>query len=157
AYTYTFFLPPGFGGPATLTWSAASADYGPVEAVSSGLAALGAVTEVDPSLQGVIVPDKTTRVADITDGTSSTILTAEINDRPTVYRFGQPVVAPTPVAQNYWSGAGGWNDATSGNFTLYGEPAGGGPASTGVPVLVPSFPSPGSCMINCSNEYGLYS
>lgn len=156
-YTYSFFLPPGYGGPLTLTWMAASADYGPIKSVDStfGLTTLAGVSGT--SFEGVLVPDKQSRIADITDGTANTIMIVEVSARPTVWRLGKAVTAPTPVAQNYWSGAGGWNDATSGNFALYGESAAGGAASSGVPVLSPAFPLAGACVINCSNEYGLYS
>ena len=98
----------------------------------------------------------------MTDGTSNTLIIAEISGRPVVWRSGKQVASPTPVAQNYWSGGGGWNDASSGDFQLNGEPASGATAysaaSTGGPISPPpsSRPAAGSCLINCSNEYGFY-
>ena len=78
-------------------------------------------------------------LTDIVDGTSSTLMLAEIAGRPSLYRAGKKI----PNMPTYFSGAGGWGDATSGNARLYGSSADGSQL-------------PGTCGINCSNDYGLY-
>jgi prepilin-type processing-associated H-X9-DG protein len=92
------------------------------------------------NLQGALQPDANIKIADITDGTSNTLLIAEIAARPNLYRAGVPVAN----GYTYFSGAGGWADATSGNARLYGSSQDG-------------TTNPGACGINCSNDFGLYS
>lgn len=146
---YTYSL--NFGGSFTATWNASAGDYGPIQAVNSGLATFAGIPT--GSLAGAIQPDKTPRLADVSDGTSNTLLIAEIAGRPSLWRAG--IKSATP--QTYASGAGGWNDATTGNMSLYGSPADGGPVCTSLPATPCAPPATRSCVVNCSNEYGLYS
>jgi prepilin-type N-terminal cleavage/methylation domain-containing protein/prepilin-type processing-associated H-X9-DG protein len=143
-YTYTlvYFV--------SITWNAAAADYGPVRGINSGLATFAGIPGT--AYNGVLLPDQGTRIPDVTDGTSNTVLIAEIAGRPSLWRAGVRQTSP----QTYYSGAGGWNDATSGNFTLYGSPADGGTNCTTLPTTPCAAPATRSCVVNCSNEYGLY-
>ena len=79
-------------------------------------------------------------MAFIKDGTSNTILAAEIAGKnelwQTVGDAGQPL-------SGYYGGQGGWADATSAASKLYGSTEDG--ATT-----------PGPCGVNCSNDFGLY-
>jgi prepilin-type N-terminal cleavage/methylation domain-containing protein len=145
-YTYTLDLGGGFNP----TWNAAAADYGPVDGIDSVLATFAGLP--NNNLAGVLQTDKTTRITDIVDGSSNTILIAEVAGRPNLWRDGVKSASP----QTYYSGAGGWNDATSSNFTLYGSPADGGPICTSLPATPCGVPATRSCVVNCSNEYGLY-
>jgi prepilin-type N-terminal cleavage/methylation domain-containing protein/prepilin-type processing-associated H-X9-DG protein len=132
----TYSLPPPFN---FITWSGSSSDYGPIIGVDSfGLAPYLGLPATQ-NLQGALQPDMNTRIADITDGTSSTILIAEIAARPNLWQGRNAVQGK----QTYFSGAGGWGDATTGNAQLYGSSADG-------------TTTPGACGINCSNDYGMY-
>jgi prepilin-type N-terminal cleavage/methylation domain-containing protein/prepilin-type processing-associated H-X9-DG protein len=170
-YTYTFFLqPPGM----QITWQASSSDYGPVVSVDSGLFAFAGVPELnangvmDTSTWPATFPGY--RIADVTDGTSNTLISAEIADRPALWH-GRTRLS---TEQTFFSGDGGWNSPSSANFTLYGSPADGGggtcpelltaslavnPSTWGYPnngdPLCPAFANR-SCVINCSNDTDLY-
>jgi prepilin-type N-terminal cleavage/methylation domain-containing protein len=134
-----------------VTWTASSADYGPVSGVDSTLASnVGIATT---NLTGALVPNQNARIADITDGTSNTIQVAENAGRPNLWKVGVKQASP----QTYYSGAGGWNDATSGNFKLYGSPSDGGTNCTTLPTTPCAPPATRTCLINCTNEYGFYS
>jgi len=96
-----------------------------------------------PILMGALSPDKTTKLDDITDGTSNTILIAEVAARPFLYQRGVKVGTQTSE-----SGGGGWGDASTGGFILLGSDSFGNyqPPPTGN----------NSCLINCSNDLGMY-
>jgi prepilin-type N-terminal cleavage/methylation domain-containing protein len=145
-YTYTLV----FFGSFTATWTAAASDYGPIAGVDSGLATYAGIPT--GNLAGVLQPDNNIKITDIKDGTSNTILIAEIAGRPNLWRAG--VMSSSP--QTYYSGSGLWNDATTCNFNLYGSPADGGPVCTTLPSTPCAPPATRSCVVNCSNEYGLY-
>jgi len=150
-FTYNAPYPPPFN----ITWQAWSSDYGPESAVSEALATYIGLPSTAPTA-GVLQPisetgalPPTMRITDITDGSSNTILLAEIANRPNLWKAGVQIVG----SQTYWSGSGGWADPSSSNAALYGSPTSGGP------TYLPSFsnPVPGPCGINCSNDYGFYS
>jgi len=144
AYTYPYPPPPYSPFP-FLTWSGASSDYGPIIGVNSSLASgLG----LDPaSLDGILQPDTNIRFGDILDGSSNTILIAEMAARPKLYQAGHQITG----FFTYWSGAGGWGDATTGNFQLCASSADGTQSPC---ILGPQ--SPNGCGINCSNDFGVY-
>ncbi len=134
-YTYTFNYP-GYGN---ITWQAQSSDYSPVGGVSQSLASYLGLTSV--SLQGALQPDAGSPILSISDGTTSTILYAEMAGKNTLYQAGRS----TGVALSGFNGGeGGWADPTSGSSLLYGSSGDG-------------TVTPGPCGINCSNDYGLYS
>jgi prepilin-type N-terminal cleavage/methylation domain-containing protein/prepilin-type processing-associated H-X9-DG protein len=132
-----YSLPPPFN---FVSWNGSSSDYGPEIGVDPNFLAPFLGLPAGQNLQGALQPDKNIRIGDITDGTSNTILIAEIAARPNLWRAGKQVVGSV----TYFSGAGGWGDATSGNAQLYGSSADG-------------TMFPGACGINCSNDFGLYS
>jgi prepilin-type N-terminal cleavage/methylation domain-containing protein/prepilin-type processing-associated H-X9-DG protein len=134
-YTYTFNFPPY----PSFTWQAAAADYTPIASVNTALAA--AYSLPTTSLTGALTPDQRTPILAITDGTSNTILLAEIAGRNKLYRAGRDTGT---TLSGFIGGQGGWADATSSGSALYGSDASGNT-------------SPGACGINCSNDYGFYS
>ncbi len=146
AFNYTLFF-----GPFSASWAAMAGDYGPYRGVQSDLATFAGIPT--GALAGALEPDKTTRIADMTDGTSNTVFIVEIAGRPNLWRAGKKTPAPP---QTYSSGSGGWNDATTGNASLYGSPADGGPVCTSLPGTPCAPPATRTCVVNCSNEYGLY-
>lgn len=91
-------------------------------------------------LAGALSVDKNTRLTEITDGVSTTILLVEIAGRPQLWQArrntGQLLAVNT-------TGFGGWGDGSSVAY-LFGSSTDG-------------TTSPGPCAINCSNAYGLYS
>ena len=143
-YTYTLVYPAGLP-----PWQAASGDYGPINGVDAGLAAtLPGFPTGD--LSGILQIDKEARIAEVTDGLSNTAMIVEIAGRPARWRAGTKDAAP----QTFYSGAGGWNDATTGNAKLYGSPSDGGGACSAQPCALPAVRT---CVVNCSNDLGLYS
>jgi prepilin-type N-terminal cleavage/methylation domain-containing protein/prepilin-type processing-associated H-X9-DG protein len=133
-YTYTFNYP----GYPPITWQAAPSDYTPLAGVSPALASyLGMSTG---SLAGALQRDVPTPILSITDGTSGTILLAEVAGKNMLYQAGRNTGT---TLSGFYGGEGGWADATSSGSSLYGSSADGTVA-------------PGACGINCSNDYGLY-
>jgi prepilin-type N-terminal cleavage/methylation domain-containing protein/prepilin-type processing-associated H-X9-DG protein len=114
---------------------AACTDYSPTEEVAQVLAQRH---WIDPlgNYRGVMARNSMTRLRDITDGTSNTILQAEDSGRPRQWRVGQP--GPDQVLFGCpWVGAGNpivLTGATpDGRITL------------------------GPCALNCSNDQEIYS
>jgi prepilin-type N-terminal cleavage/methylation domain-containing protein/prepilin-type processing-associated H-X9-DG protein len=137
-YSYTFTFPnfPSF------SWQASPSDYSPVNNVNQFLAQILGLTQSDSQLQGALQADKGTRIAQITDGTSNTILLAEIAGKNLLWQAG-PLFTGQPLS-GFFGGEGGWGDATSAASALYGSSKDG-------------TVFPGTCGINCSNDYGLFS
>jgi prepilin-type N-terminal cleavage/methylation domain-containing protein/prepilin-type processing-associated H-X9-DG protein len=133
-YSYTFNFP----GFPQISWQAWPADYSPVASVNSSLAGYLGLTSA--SLGGALQSDKNTRITSLTDGTSTTILLAEMAGKNHLWQAGRDTGMPL---SGFYGGEGGWGDATSGASALYGSSADG--KST-----------PGPCGINCSNDFGLY-
>jgi hypothetical protein len=92
------------------------------------------------ALEGALSVDKMTRITDIPDGISTTILLAEIAGRPQLWRAGKSTGQLVAVNS---TGFGGWGDGSSIAYLFGSSPDG--------------TTSPGSCAINCSNAFGLYS
>jgi prepilin-type processing-associated H-X9-DG protein len=112
----------------------ACTDYGPVARVNDLLAQLGLVAS--GNTQGVLAPNTLCRVADISDGTSTTLLVAEDAGRPELWRAGRRF--PDEFAPG-----GPW--ASSANPVVIW-----GAGDDGKTLL-------GSCGINCSNNRQPYS
>jgi prepilin-type N-terminal cleavage/methylation domain-containing protein/prepilin-type processing-associated H-X9-DG protein len=97
---------------------------------------------VDPSLttgdsSGVLVPNYMTRIGQITDGTSNTILLTEDTGRPALWQANTMVPSAPPVQGGPWAG-----------FV------------TGITVMgsTPDGASrPGPCAMNCTNDHEVYS
>src|SRR5439155_11335426 len=70
-------------------WGACG-DYGGVKWVDTRLADMGLVDRA-ADYRGVLTENYLTRLAEITDGTSQTILVTEMAGRPTLWRAGRPV------------------------------------------------------------------
>jgi prepilin-type N-terminal cleavage/methylation domain-containing protein/prepilin-type processing-associated H-X9-DG protein len=135
-YTYTFNYP----GFPQVTWQAWAADYTPIDSVDPTLITFLALGYGTSQAQGALQRDMGIAVQTIQDGSSNTLLISEIAGRNQLWQAGANtgLLLPTTVGQ------GGWADPTSSGTTLIGSSADGTVA-------------PGSCGINCSNAYGLYS
>ena len=138
---YTESLPAGaMPGLPALTWKATASDY----TATSGV--LGATLNncFNPpggsNREGILEMSRRNRYADITDGSSNTIIVGELAMRPELWRAGKMVSAFAPA-----SGAG-WGDPLNGECWFAGSLGDG----TG---------TNGPCVINCTNERGrgLYS
>jgi prepilin-type processing-associated H-X9-DG protein len=120
------------------TFTAAAGDYAPVTRVSNGLAEKGLVDRAGP---GALKADGggAPRFADITDGTSHTILIGEDAGRPQLYRKGLAV----PGGENYVGGAA-WA-SPSADFGVDGSRGSDG-----------ALADPRSCALNCTNDNEAY-
>ena len=114
---------------------ASASDYAPNNGVDGGLATAGLIQTV-PSYHGVMRVNLTATMADIIDGTSNTMLVAEIAGRPDRWNAGKPT--GTKI-----SGAG-WADRDA-EYITHGFNAAG-----------TSDTPPGPCAINCTNANEIY-
>jgi prepilin-type N-terminal cleavage/methylation domain-containing protein/prepilin-type processing-associated H-X9-DG protein len=112
----------------------ACADYGGVRGIDPRLVDIGLVDRAD-NYQGVLTNHYLTRLADITDGASQTILVTEHAGRPTLWRAGRPVPGTYAIVAS-WVGA----TNTVGQGSSYDGAM-----------------KPGPCAINCTNDREVYS
>ena len=144
AVNYTL---PGFG-----TWQIMPGDYGPIRGVDGTLA--GSIAGFPTgNLNGMFQVDKKVRIAEVSDGLSNTVMMPEIAGRPSLWRAGRKDASP----QTFYNGSGGWNDATCSNATLIGSAADGGYGAMPCAAQPCTPPTVRTCLINCSNDLGLYS
>lgn len=123
----------------TFSGPRACSDYAPLEGVGALLTGTGLVdaqSEGSPSLLQVNFTQ--CRMADVTDGTSSTLVMAEDAARPVWYIRGR--LSPTPIVV---PGAG-WADDEQ-DFQLHGAQSDA--------LASP----PGPCAVNCHNDGEIYS
>jgi prepilin-type processing-associated H-X9-DG protein len=123
----------------TIASMPAAGDYSSVNAIKNfvGINCFGLVgiTSVDdPRIVGAMIRDVPSRIADITDGTSNTILVAEDAGRPQLYAADGRPIAPGKE--------GGWADPNAA-FSIDGSNQDG--------------TVPGPCTMNCSNNSEVYS
>ncbi len=112
----------------------ACSDYNATTDVSRKLALLGIVPP-SGDLRGVLVGNQTTRRSAITDGSSNTIIIAEVAGRPDLWNAGHKVVGNVP--------GGAWA-AHQGPFGLNGSSNDGSIHN-------------GYCPMNCTNDNEIYS
>jgi prepilin-type N-terminal cleavage/methylation domain-containing protein len=112
----------------------ACGDYGGVREIDPRLADLGLVDRVG-NYRGVLTRNFLTRLADITDGTSQTLLVTEYAGRPTLWRAGRSVPG-THVSDAAWVG---------------------GPLTFGQGSTTDGATKLGPCAINCTNNREVYS
>jgi len=126
-------------GGLTFAGPRACADYAPLEGVGSLLTGTGLVDKESENSPGALQVNFTQcRMADVLDGTSSTLLIGEDAGRPVWYIRGRidPMNTVLPGA--------GWADDEQ-DFFLHG--------AKGDALATP----PGPCAINCHNDGELYS
>ena len=112
----------------------ACGDYAGIFEIDSELVELGLINQV-ADYKGILTRNHLTRIAEITDGTSHTILMSECAGRPKLWRVGRPVQG------NVAPGA-----AWVGGTLMFGQ----GSARDGATKL-------GACAINCTNDREVYS
>jgi prepilin-type N-terminal cleavage/methylation domain-containing protein len=123
------------GNVGPVSWSASVSDYGVFRSVHSLLADEGYVAPVD-SLLGVMIYNRTSRLTAVTDGTSNTLLVAEIAGRPERWEMGRRVAGEK-------SPGAGWADSLNSTMLSGYDP------DTGFFL--------GECAVNCSNNGAAYS
>ena len=112
----------------------ACGDYAGVREIDTRLVDLGLVDRAD-NYQGVLAHNHLTRLAEITDGASQTILVTECAGRPKLWRAGRPV-------SGIYADGGVWISGT----LIFGQ----GSTHDGARKL-------GACAINCTNDREVYS
>jgi prepilin-type N-terminal cleavage/methylation domain-containing protein/prepilin-type processing-associated H-X9-DG protein len=132
--------------PLSLTWRAAPADYCVTPGVQGDFAELAYAGHVPGPLLGAIQPIggpfgmRSSRIADIQDGASKTIMIGERVGGPDIYPKALEAVLP-PMAK--LANGGGWGDILNGEHYLEGALFDGWPGPNG-----------GPCAINCTNRRG---
>jgi prepilin-type processing-associated H-X9-DG protein/prepilin-type N-terminal cleavage/methylation domain-containing protein len=142
-----------YGGPfAAYGGKAACGDYGPTWGVDAALVSLGLIERPADCLyfvagqlyipdlwvyRGVLVPNQMTRMSQILDGLSNTIMLAEDAGRPQLWRAGSRIPGQPPVIGGPW-------EAFYSGFVIRGSDSDG-------------VSSPGPCAINCTNNREVYS
>jgi len=122
----------------------AVSDYTAISSVSGNLwtASPPYITYPRPeNTDGVFAGNKPKRIRDVTDGTSNTLLLVECGGRPDLWRIGNKIDNPTNTA-SLRVALGGW--AASNLSVMRGYTDDG-------------VSQPGPCMVNCSNNYAIYS
>ena len=122
---------------AVYSWGGRGAcgDYAPAFSVDPVLVQQGWIPQPADD-KGALEPNHMTRVSEITDGTSSTILLTEVAGRPRQWRAGQPGPDQT-ISGGPWDGF-----------------------RTGIILQGSEFDGttrPGPCAINCPNDHEVYS
>jgi prepilin-type N-terminal cleavage/methylation domain-containing protein/prepilin-type processing-associated H-X9-DG protein len=112
----------------------ACGDYTGVREIDTRLVELGLVDRA-AYYKGVLSENYLTRLADITDGTSQTLLVTECAGRPALWRAGRPV-------PGIYASGGVWVSGT----LMFGQ----GSSYDGAT-------KPGPCAINCTNDREVYS
>jgi prepilin-type N-terminal cleavage/methylation domain-containing protein/prepilin-type processing-associated H-X9-DG protein len=136
-YSYTFNFPPF----PSFSWQAYPSDYTPLAGLDQSLATYLGLSLPATGLEGPWRRDLGTPILAVSDGTSNTILLAEIAGKNELFNAGRDTGT---TLSGFFGGEGGWADATSAGSPLFGSSNDG-----------TVFPGP--CGINCSNDYGLYS
>ena len=111
-------------------------EYSPILDIDAGLIATGLLAPWNGDPQGPMSYSRSCKLIEISDGTSQTILIAEISGRPDEYLFGK---------RNGTTDVAGWATANSIN-----------------PINLDGWKTDGSeqfgpCAINCSNKHEVYS
>jgi prepilin-type N-terminal cleavage/methylation domain-containing protein/prepilin-type processing-associated H-X9-DG protein len=135
--------PDGQRVDSTISAQPACGDYSTVSAIKNfvGVNCFGYIGILDPDdarLIGALVRDHKTRILQITDGTSNTIMVAEDAGRPGAYMTGGRTITVNPIMKE-----GGWADPGA-PFSIDGSNPGDGSV-------------PGPCPMNCSNNSEVYS
>jgi prepilin-type processing-associated H-X9-DG protein/prepilin-type N-terminal cleavage/methylation domain-containing protein len=128
--------------PVTYPISEAVSDYAAFNNVDQALQNDGFIPATParpPKSNGILISGGGVRIADVTDGTSQTLIIGENSGRPHTFITGNKDVSPTPPTDY----GGGWADWDNPN-QMHGSSADG-------------KTSPGPCAINCSNNGGMYS
>jgi len=114
-------------------------DYAPISAVTGLYTKLSAPAPASPT--GFLQLNRTTRVAEVTDGLSNTIMLTECADRPQEWQGGSKTASLTVSG-------GSWADVDSA-FEING--------SQPTAAYSQTVANGGTCMINCTNRNEIYS
>jgi prepilin-type N-terminal cleavage/methylation domain-containing protein len=145
--TYPGALPASVLGVA-VSWTAAEGDYSVTTGVRSGYAQIAYANFNPYDRGGVLVAlgpppnkNKTSRIADVVDGTSNTFIIGERTGGGIIYHKKQTFDGgPSPFTK---ANGGGWADALNGEHWLKGALYDGTTQQNG-----------GPCAINCTNVLG---
>jgi prepilin-type N-terminal cleavage/methylation domain-containing protein/prepilin-type processing-associated H-X9-DG protein len=120
----------------------ATSDYAPTSGISTQVAVVaGSVGNLSTATLGVIAPGRPTKLAEIKDGSSNTILLAESAGRPFLYAKGDIDITPQNVVG--YVASGGWADPNHYIFVR-------GSVENGQ-VTPSTQQQPYTCAVNCSS------
>jgi prepilin-type N-terminal cleavage/methylation domain-containing protein len=127
-------------------WIPATSDYMAVNRSNNRAAiwtALGVTYPGDDAIRGILQSNSFTRIAQITDGVSNTIMISEAGARPQGWLFGKL----NPTQPTYLNGV--WAQSSN-DIAVDGSNPAGGTLSNAADVS-------GACRINCNNQGEIYS
>jgi prepilin-type N-terminal cleavage/methylation domain-containing protein/prepilin-type processing-associated H-X9-DG protein len=124
----------------------AATDYSSLNAIKAFVAlnctGYVAANKNDPGIIGVLTRNTGTKITDVTDGCSNSIMIAEDSGRPSFYAAGGAPMSATVIAsQGLVPKEGAWADPNAA-FSIDGSN--------------PDGSVPGPCPLNCSNNSELY-
>jgi prepilin-type processing-associated H-X9-DG protein len=134
------------------TWQPKTSDYMAVTRSNSNAivwTTLGLTFPGDPGNRAILTSNQGTRLMEITDGLSNTLMVAEESSRPEGWAFGAKYT-PQP---NFMNGA--W--AHSGNDIVCAGTVPPATAGTAPSKVSTAANTPGACAINCWNQGEIYS
>ena len=117
------------------------------------------------SFRSMLSSNQFLKIVAVTDGTSNTMMEAEIAGRPDQYKLGAVAIAspnPTTFTGNFWAGQG-QNIALDGSFSTTGAANSSGSSSSAAALASPygvswtSGKVGGDCMMNCTSSGEVYS
>jgi prepilin-type N-terminal cleavage/methylation domain-containing protein/prepilin-type processing-associated H-X9-DG protein len=145
--TYTASIPGGaLPGLPAISWKAAPSDYCVTTGVRATFGNIAYSNNQGGNREGVlqwnnVQTPATSKMAQITDGTSNTFLMGERTGGITIYSGTRSITVPAQVGQ---TNGGGWGDPLIGEHWLAGSIRG----ATAFPI------AEGGCPINCTNLRG---
>lgn len=134
--------------PGPTSWTVSASDYIAMSGLLGRFWSRYLPPGTNISEDAILTDNFQVRMADITDGTSNTVMVGECGGAPNVYVAGPKILASPPYnaqTSNYYISGNAWADGNNGNQWFGGNTYDGLNPGNG-----------GPCTINCSNIAGVF-